>query len=180
MRDRPLTELNCRLPILRGCCNCNVSKIQVMLNSVRFLYDEIKKTEYTKGLFDEKLENNIIIFQKNTGLIQNGEVNEETYEKLKDLYLKYYSFSRNFFDEEKSVFLEIGDIGENVILLKERLNFLSVVFGEIKKVAITNVFENETQNNVKNFQKIMNLTSDGSVTSYFWEILTETYFSAKL
>ena len=64
--------------------------------------------------------------------------------------------------------LRLGDRGDNVRLIQRRLNAVSANYPSINKVEVDGVFGEKTQEAVKKFQNIFELTPDGIVGKATW------------
>ena len=64
--------------------------------------------------------------------------------------------------------LRLGDRGDNVRLIQRRLNAVSTNYPSINKVEVDGVFGEKTQEAVKKFQNIFELTPDGIVGKATW------------
>lgn len=72
--------------------------------------------------------------------------------------------------------LRLGSVGSNVTILQTALNRISQNYPAIPKISPVNgVFNEQTQQSVKEFQRIFNLTSDGIVGSSTWYRMVYLY-----
>lgn len=76
--------------------------------------------------------------------------------------------------------LRLGSVGENVRVIQRQLNRIADNYPAIPKISETNgLFNLETQNAVKKFQSIFNLTSDGIVGKSTWYKIKSIYNGIK-
>lgn len=83
-------------------------------------------------------------------------------------------------DTAPSVPLRLGSSGNSVFILQRRLNRISANYPSIPKIPLEDgIFGNETENAVKEFQKVFGLTIDGFVGSATWYEVREKYNAVK-
>ncbi len=75
--------------------------------------------------------------------------------------------------------LGIGSVGRAVRILQFRLNRISSDYPAIPKVSIDGQFGPSTQDAVRSFQRIFNLTADGTVGEATWYRLERIYTAVK-
>ena len=76
--------------------------------------------------------------------------------------------------------LQIGEVGNNVVTLQKYLNRVSQNYPAIPKITpVDGVFSKNTEDAVKAFQRIFNLTPDGLVGKATWYRLTYLYTAVK-
>ncbi|WP_061995300.1 peptidoglycan-binding protein [Clostridium sp. ATCC 25772] len=76
--------------------------------------------------------------------------------------------------------LRLNDENENVAVIQKQLNRISDNFPAIPKIPVTNgKFDKTTEDAVKTFQKIFNLTQDGIVGRATWYSISNIYVAVK-
>ena len=75
--------------------------------------------------------------------------------------------------------LRRGSTGENVRIIQAQLNRISDNYPAIGKQTVDGVFGTSTENAVKTFQRIFNLTSDGVVGKSTWYKISYIYVAVK-
>ena len=76
--------------------------------------------------------------------------------------------------------LRLNDVNENVKVIQEQLNRISQNFPAIPKISPVNgVFNKQTEDAVKAFQRIFNLTPDGIVGRATWYKISSIYVGVK-
>ena len=76
--------------------------------------------------------------------------------------------------------LRINDINENVKIIQKQLNRISENFPAIPKiVSVEGKFDKQTEDSVKTFQKVFNLTQDGIVGRATWYRISDIYVGVK-
>lgn len=71
--------------------------------------------------------------------------------------------------------LRLGSVGENVVVVQTMLNRISRNYPAIPKVAVTGAFNEETEESVRQFQRIFGLTPDGVVGKATWYEMVYLY-----
>ncbi len=116
------------------------------------------------GSFGEATEQGVIAFQRANQFDATGVVDEETWNAL--LFMTeppYATISLN-------PTLQLGSVGTSVEELQKKLKALLYYQGPI-----TSVFDLETENAVKRFQYLNDLTTTGIVNSTTWNVLNRLY-----
>ncbi len=76
--------------------------------------------------------------------------------------------------------LRVGDLGNSVLEIQRRLNRISQNYPSIPKIPLTDgSFGRTTENAVKQFQRIFNLTPDGIVGEATWYAIRRIYNAVK-
>lgn len=76
--------------------------------------------------------------------------------------------------------LQLGEVGNDVVILQRYLNRISRNYPAIPKISPVNgIFDQNTENAVKKFQEIFNLTVDGLVGRRTWYQITYLYVAVK-
>lgn len=71
--------------------------------------------------------------------------------------------------------LQVGSTGAAVRQIQEQLNRISQNYPLIPKVAVTGTFDTDTENAVRTFQQVFNLTQDGIVGKSTWYEISRIY-----
>ncbi len=164
-----------------GSKGSDVEELQTMLFDLAKVYPELLIIT-VDGVFGPNTKSAVMDFQKVSGLIINGIVDANTWNKLHMLYKKNYnSIDSNkcdripdYLDQSNNV-LSKGSSGEYVVELQKYLNALSSKYPTITKVEIDGIFGPKTQSAVLEFQKLMGLTIDGIVGMTTWDKLYNEY-----
>ncbi len=160
-----------------GSAGLNVSVVQYYLNVVAD-YDPSVLTVPFNGVYDEQTRASVLAFQRDYGLLQSGEVDEQTWNRLSSVYLGMVE-SNDGSGASAELFpgtlLNIGSSGRDVELLQTYLNAVSRVFAEIPRVSVSGNFDEQTQNAVLVFQRIEGIPQSGIVGPVTWDILAEKY-----
>ena len=136
----------------------------------------------TDGVYGQNTANQVSAFQRYKGLPATGEVDEATWESLYSAYkgITDYLSERNQItpvptEPYPGVVLRRGDAGPSVAVFKGYLSYLSKIFYDIPPVTGNNIFDQRTQNAVKEFQRIFSLPRTGTVDEKTWNTLADVY-----
>ncbi len=158
-----------------------VVTVQFFLNLISQFVDFIAPV-VTDGIYGQSTANQIKAFQLYKGLPPTGETDEITWDSLYSSYqgITDYLTERNQLtpvptEPFPGVTLRRGDVGPSVATFKSYLSYLSKVFFDIPPVAENNVFDQRTQNAVKEFQRIFSLPETGTVDEKTWNTLRDVY-----
>jgi peptidoglycan hydrolase-like protein with peptidoglycan-binding domain len=162
--------------LAEGDMGVEVSVVQYYLMTVADFNPKIPALSQN-GTFDAATLGAVLAFQREYGLPENGEVDEETWNKLASVYRGLISSVDNGVSAEKfpGVLLGAGSTGSDVERAQMFLNTVSDVYTEIPKIAEDGVFGTATENAVRIFQGLFGITESGVIGPLTWEILAEKY-----
>ena len=133
------------------------------------------------GIFDTVTRDAILEFQKNHSLTQNGVVNKETWDILYSEYLAslatfsppspLYLFPR----VPEGYYLSRGDEFFLVSVIQLLLNELSIIYDSLIPLVINGIYDDATENNIRDFQSKNALTVTGNTDKETWNKLVEAY-----
>ncbi len=134
------------------------------------------------GTFGQATLASVKEFQGAYGLDQSGIVDEQTWNKLNEVYLGIIASNPpQFLANEPVPYpgtpLRIGSSGEAVRVLQQRLNFISEFFDNITPVEETGYFGEQTQASVNSFLRDVGLPERGFVGPGAWKQIEDTYFN---
>ncbi|MGG0276334.1 peptidoglycan-binding protein [Bacillus rhizoplanae] len=144
-----------------------VRTIQMYLYHIRKKYKDIPEIN-VNGIFDLNTINTVKSFQKHFKLVENGIVDELTWNKITDIYIYVINLPGIF------PILQAGSSGESVKKLQVLLKRYGFYTGEVD-----GVFGMGTDKSVKEFQKIKGFTATGVVRKELWRVLEELQFSVR-
>lgn len=75
--------------------------------------------------------------------------------------------------------LRVGTSGSAVRTIQEQLNRIAINYPSIPFIAVDGVFGESTENSVRQFQRIFNLTPDGIVGKATWYAISRVYVAVK-
>ncbi len=132
------------------------------------------------GIFGPATRASVEAFQRYYGLPVTGEVNEETWDFLSNVYLGIVqdipveSIGNNTVPYPGTS-LRLGSSGENVRIIQDYLSKLSEVYTEIPEISVTGTFDEATQNAVIAFQNLFGLEPTGIIGPATWNEIAEEY-----
>ncbi|MDM5188136.1 peptidoglycan-binding protein [Bacillus sp. DX4.1] len=144
-----------------------VRTIQKYLYHIRKKYKDIPEINVS-GIFDLNTTNAVKSFQKHFQLTENGVVDEQTWNKITDIYVYVINLPGTF------PILQAGSRGESVKILQTLLKKFGFYTGDVD-----GVFGMGTEKSVKEFQKVKGFTVTGIVRKELWRVLEELQFSVR-
>ncbi len=177
-------ELSDILPELRselkyGSVGNTVKLLQYYLSLVSAYESRVPPLQII-GVFGENTYQSVTAFQKIFGLSPDGVVTEEVWEILRSVYTGLYSalpptsFGGDAYDYFGSILI-LGSEGADVRYLQEYLKSIGNTYGFLSDVDVSGIFDEKTENAVKEFQKIIGIKDSGVVTSTTWNAITGVY-----
>ncbi|MBE6643173.1 MAG: hypothetical protein E7615_05930 [Ruminococcaceae bacterium] len=132
------------------------------------------------GVYGEKTYQSVTAFQNIFGFEPNGIVTQEVFGVLQGVYKDLFSVLPPSAFSEKAVpyggsMLVLGSVGRDVRYLQQYLNKVADAYPIIQSVLVTGEFDRQTEDAVKNFQSLFEITPTGVVTSTTWNILAQVY-----
>lgn len=157
-----------------GSRGVEILELQLYLATIA-LYNNAVKSVGLDGVFGGATLDSVVSFQRAYGLTSDGIVGEATWQKLVEVY---NGIKENVnvptvpegvvIREYPGVALKLGDSGENVRYIQSLLSRLSAY---LPPVQVDGVFGVETENAVKEFQRLVRLDPDGVVGRNTWNSL---------
>jgi peptidoglycan hydrolase-like protein with peptidoglycan-binding domain len=161
----------------------DVIELQFILDSIEAFYPDIPSV-IKDGYFGYEVQNAVVQFQKSFGLVADGIVGPEVWNKLYSVYKGIFNggtvaippnAGENFGPEYPGVALKLGDEGANVRLIQQYLSAIRIVYNSILPVVVNGEFDRATSDSVKSFQNEFVLVPDGVVGRLTWNELTRIY-----
>lgn len=168
-----------RETFLEGDVRPTVEMIQYALNVLSAFYPTINQIPIT-GYFDEQTRNAVIEFQKAFNIEPTGIVDRETFEALADSMF-------NILDTlpAEAVYLptlrwpgevySLGDEAPPIYLLQEMLSYISLIIPIIPSIEPTGIYDEATQQAVREFQRLQGLEPTGITNEQTWNSIVEIY-----
>lgn len=158
-----------------------VTILQYFLSVIAEFNNSIPFLDIT-GEFGPETKNAVIAFQQVYNLPQTGIVNAITWNEIYDAFkgivdTVFLSGKTNTIQAEPfgGTVLKLGSTGESVKTLQQYLNAISNVYSSISPISVTGVFNQETENSVKQFQKQYGLPVTGIVDRDVWNAIANEY-----
>ncbi len=132
------------------------------------------------GVYGEKTYQSVMAFQRMFGFEPDGVVTDPIWRVLLDVYSGLYSalppsaFSETAVPYGGNILL-IGSVGTEVRYLQEYLNKVAESYPKFPELSLNGVYDEQTENAVKEFQRLFGIKETGVVTSTTWNLLSEVY-----
>ena len=168
--------------ISRGESGNKVEILQYFLSVLNQFYIQVPPISGITGFFGEETENAVKAFQQQFQLPVTGVVDAATWY---DMYNAFMGIANTVFLKNE-VFaiqvlpyggepLKLGSQGDSVSVLQQYLNALSLAQLQIDPVQVTGTFDQDTENAVKEYQKLAELPETGIVDQTVWNSITNSY-----
>lgn len=145
-----------------------IINLQTYLRALSFVDSRIERTPID-GVFDRATESAVSSFQRTRGLGDTGIVDKETWDAI---YLEYLDLTErtdrtptvSFFPLNPPDYeATLGDEHAFISLVQFLLRELSVIYDAFSEIEINGVFDTNTENAIKEFQRISLLPVTGRV-----------------
>lgn len=163
----------------KGSSGLPVKAIQYYLNVIAYFNGNLNVVPID-GVYGDLTENAVRVFQKYYSLNQDGIVGPETFDKIRQVYSDIIESLPDGYSGKKAALypgyvITKGMRGENVRNIQTYLSALSVVQPTIGNLTVDGIFGNNTQNAVKEFQRLYSLPVSGNVGPWTWFYLAKEY-----
>lgn len=171
-------------PLSLGSSGNAVKLIQIWLNRIGRNYPAIPSIQNTDGIFGVDTENAVRKFQEIFSLPVTGVVDNAAWYKIRRYYNAVKSLSDLFSEGVKLDEIEVpyprtaiteGDTGTAVLTVQYYLQVLSYFNDKLKPLGRTGVYDTETTEAVKTFQKVYGINQTGNVGVQTWVKINEVY-----
>ncbi len=150
-----------------------VKEIQQYLLSYYYFIDSDIDRVAVDGIYGEETKNSVIKYQKIKGLQESGKVDLSTFNSLRNDYI--IAEEKNKADKsilsKKTFPLKSGNIGKDVLILNLHLSELREKYNDIMRVKKDIFFSSETENAVRDMQRIFLIEENGIVDAVLFERL---------
>lgn len=159
----------------------DVEIVQYFLSVIGTFYDTVPVIAVT-GHYGSETVNAVKEFQKTFRLPETGEVDAETWNMMYNafrgiadaVFIKNEIFAIDVMPFGGTV-LELGSAGDEVTELQEYLTAISMQYLQITPLNITGYFGGQTENAVKEYQRLFGLDVTGKVAQADWNSIINTY-----
>jgi len=163
-----------------------VRTMQLYLNRILGRYSDVIINP-VDGIYGPMTRNSVLMFQRIYGLPQTGTIDRRTWYEIS----RIYGIERALWEmdsEGKRIgigktpptrVIRQGESGPLVVELQFLLDYIAMFHREIPFVAQTSRFDSLTEEGVRAFQSLFNLTADGVVGPATWRRLYEVYWGIK-
>ncbi len=150
--------------------------MQQYLSDISKVYPEIPDL-VADGIFGVGTRASVVAFQNQFGLVADGIVGEQTWNKIMEIHSALDEIASNI--PYPGTPLKVGSRGDYVKLMQGYLNVISDVYTNIPKLDTDGIFGSGTERAVKQFQRNVGLVDDGIVGPATWDALLREYNNAK-
>ncbi len=155
-----------------------VTELQSMLRYIS-RYNENILPVVPDGVFGENTEAAVKDFQKLEGLEENGVVDHETWEKVRQVFneLKNTHLPANpvYIYPPELISLSSDNDFDEVLILQVMLKRLSDRYSNVPNVEITGVYDPKTKETVVKLQEIFRIDQSGEVDKQTWNKINSLY-----
>lgn len=132
------------------------------------------------GIYDSTTADAVRAFQEFYGLIPDGIVGRETWNKLSEVYINTVSaIPSDFYGASAKLYpgyvLSEGMRGQAVEDLQTYLSFIADYINDIPKIPVTGYFGEQTENAVQTFQRLFGIEPSGAVSAVTWNEIAKQY-----
>ena len=171
------------IALRQGDAGNSVQQMQMRLNRISRNYPAIPKIANPNGIFGADTDEAVRKFQQIFGLSPDGVIGKETWYRIAYIYTSVKRLSE--LNSEGVQYSEIstqypsqlssGSSGEYVSVLQYYLAVISRFYDSVPSVSQTGVFDTQTENAVKAFQRTFGLEPDGIVGRNTWNDIYRAY-----
>ncbi len=170
-------------PLRLGDVGASVQQKQIQLNRISRNYPGIPKIPFTDGLFDQSTERAVRAFQQLFGLTPDGVIGNATWYRISYLYaavkrlaeLDSEGLAQSELPNQFGRVLREGDTGNDVRALQYFLAVVAEFYESVPPVAINGVYDQQTVDAVRAFQRTYGLPVDGIVGEMTWRDIYRAY-----
>ena len=170
-------------PLRLGDSGNAVQQMQIRLNRISTNYPNIPKINPTDGNFGVSTEETVRAFQRTFRLSEDGVVGPATWYRITYLFnavkrLSELDSEGIRIDELPRAFeelLSLGDTGDDVRVMQYYLAVIAAYYDTIPPVAVSGVFDEDTEGAVRAFQQQFGLAQDGVVGRQTWQAMEDAY-----
>ena len=153
--------------------------LQFFLNYLSGFYNTIPPVT-VDGVFGQTTADAVRAAQRTFGLPVDGVVGEQTWNRIYSAYRGIVTtipleYAEGFTVPYQGNPLRIGSEAEEVRLLQEYLNYISLSYPSIPSLPVTGYFGPRTEEAVIAFQRLEGLEPNGLVQSTTWTAITDLY-----
>ena len=160
--------------------NKPIHNIQRALRRISYKYENVPKI-VTDGVYGPQTTAAVKAFQKEFDLPQTGEVNNEVWDKIMEIYelvLEEYAEGKSLEVFPSPAFtLNVGDTNEIVPVVLAVISGATKRFSNFLPMEITDVYTQNDSENVKIFQGLSGLPQTGILNKTTWDMFAALFES---
>ncbi|MGN0596749.1 MAG: peptidoglycan-binding protein [Ruminiclostridium sp.] len=128
------------------------------------------------GIYGNETRAAVTDFQKLYGIKPTGEVDQGTWDRVVIVYRDLAEIPRPvYFLPTRNYVIGKGDTGSLVYMVQLMLKELGDFYGNISSPRVSGVYDTDTENAVKDWQKSARLKQTGSTDMDTWNILADAF-----
>lgn len=158
--------------------NDEIRYIQTMLREISFFDEDIERI-IPDGIYGEQTANSVRSFQRKNNLYETGEVDNDTWDKIVEVYEKNLEDNKREvvvrIIDEGDIPITVGDSAVSLFVIQAMLLALSQYFDNLDEVEITGRFDPQTQSAVEKVQLLSGITANAQIDRAFLNTLAELY-----
>lgn len=155
-----------------------IFELQSYLRNISRADSDIKRV-VPDGIFGEETTASVKSFERKYGFEQTGVVDYERWTKIKqenDRVVFLFSEPRQVAQISLSDLpLRLGDKGNIIYHLKTMLLYLGQKHQNFKSLTVNNIFDEETRDSVRQWQRVIRVEDNGEVDKITWNYLADYY-----
>ena len=156
-----------------------VRGLQSMLRNISFYVEDVLRV-IPDGNFTEDTKNSVISFQKIYGLEPTGEVDNATWQKIRDVNMelnRIYPAPREFAVFEKRIEINEGDKVPELFVLQAMIYTLFLLFQNTPVIEITGIHDDKSVESVIFIQNLTGLEPTGVIDIPTYNMIADLYTS---
>ncbi|MDR1638578.1 MAG: peptidoglycan-binding protein [Clostridiales bacterium] len=154
----------------------DVLLLQKMLNQLSVYYPQVPRIS-EDGVFGNGTKGAVQAFQYVFGLDADGIVGPATWNAIAEKYAGISGSTQK--PSYPGYALNTGASGEEVRLVQNYINALSVRYPSIPRISVDGIYGTGTKEAVRAFQRLFSLTADGIVGPSTWKVLVDQYYAVR-
>lgn len=154
----------------------HINELQGYLHGISYHNPNIPRI-IPDGIYGQETADAVRAFQNAYGLTGSGEANHATWEKVVEVYrelVETIAEALQVFPPGTNVTVTTNDRGLAVLVIQAILQTLAEEYDNLPPIQITGVYDPDTVNAVREFQKLTTRPVTGSVDLSTWNLLAST------
>lgn len=158
-------------------------EIQFNLRDISHINPDVPKV-FPTGKYDKKTQEAILFFQKKNNIGETGKIDFQTWNTIMDEHKKYmhcintpqsvYCYPKGIYEYKK------GDEGNLIYVLQIILKNFREKYKNYVDVQLTGVYDEQTEEAVKQFQKYSFLPVTGTLDRQTWNLMNKIHSTCTL
>ena len=155
-----------------------IRQIQRRLRDISFYDDRIERV-IPDGIYGESTQRSVKSFQRANNLYETGEVDNDTWDKIEEVYDEIYRKNTRSVPlvliDELDIPITVGSYSESLFVIQAMIIALSLYFDNINAIETNGIFDEATQREVEKIQIISGITPNAQIDREFINALAELY-----